>query len=121
MTTQQSHNNINSPPLDNTMEDQSRSTAKNPYALDTAQDANECFEIYEPPPENFDPCVDRPVSKKIFTTRGDAHKNGCWHCSVHIWIVDTTSKSILLQKRSLNKDTFPGRVSGTQHICLSQS
>ena len=29
------------------MEDQSRSTAKNPYALETAQDATECFEIYE--------------------------------------------------------------------------
>lgn len=100
------------------MEDQSRSTAKNPYALDTAQDANECFEIYEPPPENFDPCVDKPVSKNVFITRGEAHKNGCWHCSVHIWIVDTTSKSILLQKRSLNKDTFPGRVS-TQYIFVS--
>jgi hypothetical protein len=97
------------------MEDHSRSKAKNPYALETAQDASECFEIYEPPPEKFDPCVDKPVSKNIFTTRGQAHKNGCWHCSVHIWIVDTTSKSILLQKRSVNKDTFPGRVS-TQHM-----
>lgn len=48
------------------MEDHSRSTAKNPYALETAQDASECFEIYEPPPENFDPCVDKPVSKNIF-------------------------------------------------------
>ena len=84
----------------------------NPYALDSAQDPSEVFEIMEPPPtKKFDPYVDHPISKGTFTTRAYAHEQGLWHCSVHIWIVDTTSSSILLQKRSMQKDTFPGRVS----------
>lgn len=83
----------------------------NPHALDSAQDPNEVFEIMEPPPANFDPYTDSPVSKMTFTTRGECHERGLWHCSVHIWIVDTASSSILLQKRSMKKDTFPGRVS----------
>jgi hypothetical protein len=84
---------------------------QNPHALGCAQDPDEVFELMEPPPDDFDPFTDTPVSKRKFTTRGDAHANGFWHCSVHIWIVDTASSSILLQKRSQKKDTFPGRVS----------
>ena len=95
------------------MEEQQPATrlTKNPHALDCAQDPNECFEVMEAPPADFNPSIDTPKSKKVFTTRGDAHENGLWHCSVHIWIVDTASTSILLQKRSMKKDTFPGRVS----------
>jgi len=83
----------------------------NPHALDSAQDPNEVFEIFEPPPANFDPYASTPISTASFTTRDVCHKQGLWHCSVHIWIVDTASSSILLQKRSMKKDTFPGRVS----------
>ncbi len=96
-----------------TMEEQQ---SANPHALDSAQDPNEVFEIMQPPPANFDPYTDSPVSKMTFTTRGECHERGLWHCSVHIWIVDTASSSILLQKRSMKKDTFPGRVS---HGCCS--
>ncbi|KAL7493689.1 hypothetical protein ACHAWT_003839 [Skeletonema menzelii] len=90
----------------------------NPHALDTAQDPNEVFEIMEPPPNNFDPYVDAPVSTGTFTSRGVCHEQGLWHCSVHIWIVDTASSSILLQKRSMKKDTFPGRwdISSAGHV-----
>ena len=33
------------------------------------------------------------------------HRDGDWHRSVHLWIVDPLSKKILLQRRSSNKDT----------------
>lgn len=33
------------------------------------------------------------------------HRDGDWHRSVHLWIVDPLSKKILLQRRSPNKDT----------------
>lgn len=36
-----------------------------------------------------------------------AHANGLFHATVHIWFY-TKEKQILLQKRALNKDTFPG-------------
>ena len=89
--------------------------AANPHALCSAQDPNEIFEIMEPPPDNFDPYVDTPVSTDSFTTREKCHLEGLWHCSVHIWIVDTASSTILLQKRSMKKDTFPGRVSSKSY------
>ena len=92
----------------------------NPHALDSAQDPNEVFEIMEPPPANFDPHADFPTSTASFITREVCHKQGLWHCSVHIWIVDTASSSILLQKRSMKKDTFPGRVS-SHHVAVTES
>ncbi len=90
----------------------------NPHALDFAQDPNEVFEIMEPPSVNFDPYTDAPVSTGTFTSRGVCHEQGLWHCSVHIWIVDPSSSSILLQKRSMKKDTFPGRwdISSAGHV-----
>ena len=46
----------------------------NPYACDEAQSPTELFEIMNPPPENFDPYNDEPVSTKTFATRADAHE-----------------------------------------------
>lgn len=39
--------------------------------------------------------------------RSDAHKNGLWHRTSGIWIING-NKQILCQKRSLKKDTKPG-------------
>jgi hypothetical protein len=83
------------------------SNTLNPHALDEAQSPNELFEIMQAPSDDFDPYNDRPVSTSTFATRADAHKQGLWHCSVHIWIIKAPSL-VLLQKRSMNKDTFPG-------------
>ena len=38
--------------------------------------------------------------------KSDAHKNGFFHQSAHIWIFDK-NKNILIQKRASDKDTFP--------------
>lgn len=100
----------------------------NPHALDSAQDPSERFEVMQPPPPSstdasstttpFDPYHDRPISTNSYATRGYVHKNGIWHCTVHIWIVDPSSSTVLLQKRSMTKDTFPGRldISSAGHV-----
>ena len=38
--------------------------------------------------------------------REDVHRDGDWHKSVHIWIVNDKNE-VLLQKRSSNKDSHP--------------
>jgi isopentenyldiphosphate isomerase len=94
----------------------------NPHALTEAQSLSELFEIMNPPSENFNPYTDHPESTNSYETRAEAHSKGLWHCSVHIWIVKTPS-SILLQKRSMKKDTFPGRwdISSAGHIEAGKS
>lgn len=101
----------------------SRPQSSNPHALDSAQDPSELFEVMEPPPPSFDPYVDRPASTGTNAARGHVHKSGLWHCSVHIWIVDAASRTILLQKRSMTKDTFPGRwdISSAGHVEAGKS
>ncbi|KAL7527496.1 hypothetical protein ACHAWF_002200 [Thalassiosira exigua] len=95
----------------------------NPHALDCAQDPAERFEVMHPPPSSFDPYRDRATSTNTYATRAHVHKNGLWHCSVHIWLIDSTSSSILLQKRSMTKDTFPGRwdISSAGHVEAGKS
>lgn len=39
--------------------------------------------------------------------KSEAHKNGWYHATVHIWIYND-DKKILLQKRALTKKVFPG-------------
>ena len=40
--------------------------------------------------------------------RDDVHRDGDWHRSVHIWIVRPSERALLIQKRSADKDTWPG-------------
>lgn len=52
--------------------------------------------------------------------RGDIHRDGDWHASVHIWIARRRlgGMEYLLQKRADNKDSFPGcyDAASTGHI-----
>ncbi len=43
----------------------------------------------------------------LVESRADVHKKGLWHRTVHIWLIND-NKEILLQKRSLNKESHPG-------------
>lgn len=36
-----------------------------------------------------------------------AHRNGTWHGSIHLWVISTDKKRVLLQKRSAEKFFFP--------------
>ncbi len=53
----------------------------------------------------------RTCSKK------EAHVKGYFHPTVHVWIY-TRNREVLFQKRSVTKDTFPGRwdVSAAGHV-----
>lgn len=53
----------------------------------------------------------------IIKMRSEAHKQGLWHRSAHIWIYNSKSE-ILLQLRSAGKIMFPGKwdVSSAGHI-----
>ncbi len=52
--------------------------------------------------------------------RGDIHRDGDWHASVHIWIARRRlgGMEFLLQKRADSKDSFPGcfDAASTGHI-----
>ncbi|MDE1870981.1 MAG: NUDIX domain-containing protein [Candidatus Micrarchaeota archaeon] len=55
-------------------------------------------------------------------TKKEAHKRGLWHGASHIWIYNTKGK-ILLQKRSMEKDSWPGKwdVSAAGHISAGET
>jgi isopentenyldiphosphate isomerase len=62
----------------------------------------------------------QPTGKKCL--KQAAHLNGFFHPTVHIWFF-TNSPSILLQKRGLSKQTFPGYwdVSVAGHVIAGES
>jgi isopentenyldiphosphate isomerase len=41
-------------------------------------------------------------------SRAEIHLNGDWHQAFHCWIVRRHGREVVLQRRSLEKDTFPG-------------
>jgi isopentenyldiphosphate isomerase len=101
----------------------------NPHALDDAQDPEERLEIMIPPPSPssesssppFDPYADVPTSTGTYATREIVHRCGMWHSTAHVWIIDPSASSVLLQRRSMAKDTFPGRwdISSAGHVGAS--
>ena len=54
--------------------------------------------------------------------REDVHRDGDWHKSVHIWIVNDKNE-VLLQKRSPNKDSHPNMwdISCAGHLIASDT
>jgi isopentenyldiphosphate isomerase len=41
-------------------------------------------------------------------TRADVHRDGDWHLAFHCWILRRGGQEVVLQRRSLRKDTFAG-------------
>ncbi|WP_439132741.1 NUDIX hydrolase [Polaribacter sp.] len=62
----------------------------------------------------------KPTGKTAL--KSEAHKNGWFHATVHVWIY-TKDKKILLQKRALTKKVFPGiwDISVAGHIGAGES
>lgn len=54
--------------------------------------------------------------------RSQAHREGLWHSTVHIWVLDQWER-LLLQQRSLQKDSHPGLwdISAAGHLTAGQS
>ncbi|QTE22413.1 NUDIX hydrolase [Polaribacter cellanae] len=62
----------------------------------------------------------KPTGKTAL--KSEAHKNGWFHATVHIWLF-TANKKILLQKRAFTKEVFPGLwdISVAGHIGAGES
>jgi isopentenyldiphosphate isomerase len=58
----------------------------------------------------------------IIKPRESVHRHGDWHKTVHIWIVNKNGE-LLFQKRSSNKESFPGvwDVSSAGHISAGET
>jgi isopentenyldiphosphate isomerase len=54
--------------------------------------------------------------------RSQVHRDGDWHRTVHVWIVNSKDE-LLLQKRSMEKESHPGLwdISSAGHIAAGQS
>jgi isopentenyldiphosphate isomerase len=54
--------------------------------------------------------------------RPAAHRDGDWHKTVHVWIVNSGGK-VLFQKRSVHKESFPGTwdVSSAGHVSSGET
>jgi isopentenyl-diphosphate delta-isomerase len=61
----------------------------------------------------------KPTQKTAL--KSEAHKNGWFHATVHIWLF-TSDKKVLLQKRALTKKVFPGiwDISVAGHIAAGE-
>jgi isopentenyldiphosphate isomerase len=79
-----------------------------------AQDLTELFDIVD---------VDGNLTG-VAKPRGEVHRDGDWHRSVHLWVVfETEPRTLLLQRRGYEKDTNPGKVdvSVAGHLSAGES
>jgi len=82
----------------------------------------ELFEVMQPPESSHEGFGHaRPTGRT--KPRSEVHKDGDWHHSVHVWLHDQQSDKVLIQRRSMYKDTNPGKldVSAAGHITFGDS
>lgn len=60
--------------------------------------------------EIFDICDENGLPTGLTVERGEAHRRGILHRTAHVWLIreEAGRTQVLLQKRSRNKDSFPG-------------
>lgn len=58
----------------------------------------------------------------ISKTKKEAHAKGLWHQAVHVWMYNSKGE-ILLQKRSIKKDSWPGMwdISAAGHVSSGET
>ena len=71
------------------------------------QDLGEMFDLFDAPAA-ADTLV---LASEVMRTgkskpRGQVHRDGDWHSSIHVWVVDAKGR-FLLQQRGADKDTNP--------------
>ena len=70
--------------------------------------------------EIFDVCDEKGMPTGDTVSREEAHAKGIRHRTAHVWIVRKAQGKyqVLLQRRSMNKDSFPGQLdtSSAGHI-----
>ena len=74
------------------------------------QDLRERFALYAAPASTERRLADdeEPLPLHVMKPRGEVHRDGDWHRSIHLWLTDHAGGQLLLQRRSLYKDTHPG-------------
>jgi isopentenyldiphosphate isomerase len=79
-----------------------------------AQDPGELFDLYSADGASLGRTKPRAL----------VHRDGDWHRSVHVWVlVEAAAPTLLFQRRSREKDTWPGAidVAVTGHLCAGES
>ena len=70
--------------------------------------------------EYFDICDENGLPTGGVVSRQEAHEKGIRHRTAHVWVIREIDgrTQVLLQKRSMNKDSFPGQLdtSSAGHI-----
>src|SRR4029078_5643834 len=58
----------------------------------------------------------------IAKTKAEVHRDGDWHRAAHVWIVASDGR-LLLQRRSLRKENYPGLwdVSAAGHLSAGET
>ena len=71
--------------------------------------------------ENFDVLNSDGEPTGVVKPRVEVHRDGDWHRSVHVWIINS-KQELLLQKRAHNKDSFPNMwdISVAGHVSAGQ-
>ncbi len=70
-----------------------------------AQDPNELFDVIDV----------HGIPTGVVKRRADVHRDGDWHRAIHVWIYgeDEDGAFIVVQRRGLDKDTWPGAIDAT--------
>jgi isopentenyldiphosphate isomerase len=70
-----------------------------------AQDPNELFDVIDV----------HGMPTGVVKRRADVHRAGDWHRAIHVWIYgeDDDGAFIVVQRRGLDKDTWPGAIDAT--------
>lgn len=80
-----------------------------------AQDPNELFDVIDG--------FGTPTG--IVKRRADVHRDGDWHRAIHVWIYgqDRDGAFVVVQRRGLEKDSWPGRIDATAagHLTSGES
>jgi isopentenyl-diphosphate delta-isomerase len=72
--------------------------------------------------EHIDVLTPEGAPTGVTKTKGEVHRDGDWHRAAHVWIV-TPDGRLLLQRRSLRKENYPGLwdVSAAGHLSAGES
>lgn len=72
--------------------------------------------VAQDPGELFDVILADGAPTGVVKTRASIHRDGDWHRAVHVWVAGLDPRGRLFltfQRRSLAKDTWPGRLDAT--------
>ena len=67
------------------------------------------------PDERFDVVDVYGTPTGLTKRRADVHRDGDWHRAIHVWIYgqDRSGSFLILQRRGLEKDSWPGKLDAT--------